>query len=379
MKKIILTGLLGLLLTATLWAQKNKEYLITGKIENQGNAKVLLCYADKNSANGMHIDSVAAVDGIFTLKGTIAEPTLAYFLTKVRGKNMNMQQLILSPTRIQISGDAKNLDQAKLSDDFYNAPFNKYKQLSEKPDQVSERLDQHYRLAKKAKDTLSMKKFADSIKVADEQKDQIRKQFIAANPKAWITPYIMQAYLVSTPLEILEPMYLKLDKSIQQTAYGTVIADKINGLKATKTGQQAIRFIKTDKEGNTIDLGKYKGKYVLLDFWGSWCGPCRASHPHLKALYQQYKDKGFEILGIAYENGASLAEQKKSWLKAIAEDGLPWTQLLNNEGADKQDIVKLYGVSAFPTKILLDKEGKILARYTGDGTDIDGKLAELIK
>jgi thiol-disulfide isomerase/thioredoxin/plasmid maintenance system killer protein len=379
MKKIILTGLLGLLLNAPLWAQKNKEYVITGKIENQGNAKVLLAYADKNSANGMHIDSAVAADGVFTLQGTIAEPILAYFLTKIRSKNMNMQQLILSPTRIQISGDAKNLDQAKLSDDFYNAPFNRYKKLSEKPDLVSARLDQYYRLAKKAKDTLLVKKYTDSIKVADEQKDQIRKQFIAANPKAWITPYIMQAYLASTPLEILEPMYLKLDKSIQQTAYGKVIADKISGLKATQTGQQAISFIKTDKEGNTIDLGKYKGKYVLLDFWGSWCGPCRASHPHLKALYQQYKDKGFEILGIAYENGASLTEQKKSWLKAITEDALPWTQLLNNEGAEKQDIVKLYGISAFPTKILLDKEGKILARYTGDGTEIDGKLAELMK
>lgn len=379
MKKTILTGLLGLLLNAPLWAQKNNEYVITGKIENQGNAKVLIGYADKSSANGMHIDSAATVDGVFTLHGTIAEPTLAYFFTKVRSKNMNMQQFVLSPTRIQIIGDAKNLDQAKLSDDFYNAPFNKYKQLSEKPDLVSARLDQHYRQAKKAKDTLLIKKYTDSIKVADEQKDQIRKQFIAAHPKAWITPYIMQAYLISTPLEILEPMYLKLDKSIQQTAYGKVIADKINGLKATKPGQQAIGFIKPDKEGKTIDLQKYKGKYVLLDFWGSWCGPCRASHPHLKKLYQQYKDKGFEILGIAYENGASLAEQKKSWLKAIAEDGLPWTQLLNNEGAEKQDIVKLYGVSAFPTKILLDKEGKILARYTGDGTDIDGKLTELMK
>jgi len=379
MKKIILTGLFGLLLTAPLWAQKNNEYIIRGKIENQGNAKILLAYADKNSANGMHIDSVAAVDGIFTLQGTITEPTLAYFLTKVRGKNMNMQQLILSPTRIQISGDAKNLDQAKLSDDFYNAPFNEYKRLSEKPDLVSARLDQHYRLAKKAKDTLLMKKYSDSIKVADDQKDQIRKQFIAAHPKAWITPYIMQAYLVSTPLEVLEPMYLKLDKSIRQTSYGKAIADKINGLKATKMGQQAISFIKTDKEGNTIDLGKYRGKYVLLDFWGSWCGPCRASHPHLKQLYQQYKDKGLEILGIAYENGASLQEQKKSWLQAVTEDGLPWIQLLNNEGADQQDIVKLYGVSAFPTKILLDKEGKILARYTGDGTEINGKLAELMK
>lgn len=379
MKKIILTGLLGLLFTSSLWAQKNTEFIITGKIENQGNAKVMLGYADKNSANGMHIDSVAAVDGVFTLKGTIAEPTLAYFFTKVRSKNMNMQQLILSPTRIQISGDAKNLDLAKLSDDFYNAPFNQYKQLSEKPDLVSARLDQHYRQAKKVKDTLLMKKYSDSIKAADEQKDQIRKQFIAAHPKAWITPYIMQAYLVSTPVEILEPMYLKLDKNIRQTAYGKVIADKISGLKATKPGQQAISFIKTDKEGKSIDLRKYKGKYVLLDFWGSWCGPCRASHPHLKKLYQQYKDKGFEILGIAYENGSSLAAQKKSWLKAIEEDELPWVQLLNNEGADQQDIVKLYGISAFPTKILLDKEGKILARYTGDGTDIDGKLTELMK
>ncbi|WP_166437065.1 TlpA family protein disulfide reductase [Niastella caeni] len=124
---------------------------------------------------------------------------------------------------------------------------------------------------------------------------------------------------------------------------------------------------KIDVNGKNVDLNALKGRYVLLDFWGSWCRPCRASHPHLKELYAKYKDKGFEIVGIASEHAKTKEECIRLWKTAITEDGLTWLQVLNNENALKFDAVKEYNVTAFPTKILLDRDGNIIGRYVGNG------------
>lgn len=125
---------------------------------------------------------------------------------------------------------------------------------------------------------------------------------------------------------------------------------------------------KKDLNGTAVDFNALKGRYVLLDFWGSWCHPCRASHPHLKELYSKFKDKGFEIVGIATEHAKTAEERHKLWTTAITEDGLTWLQVLNNENAAQFDAVKEYEVTAFPTKILLDRDGNIIGRYVGNGS-----------
>ena len=102
---------------------------------------------------------------------------------------------------------------------------------------------------------------------------------------------------------------------------------------------------------------------MLLDFWGSWCGPCRASHPHLKALQAHYGPQGLEVINI--------------WLKAVEEDQMTWTQILNNEDREVCDVVKLYGITAFPTKVLIDPEGKIIVKTVGESAPIDEKLKEV--
>jgi thiol-disulfide isomerase/thioredoxin len=138
-------------------------------------------------------------------------------------------------------------------------------------------------------------------------------------------------------------------------------------------------FIKNDMNGNPFKLSSLKGKYVLVDFWGSWCGPCRASHPHLKQVYNKYKDKGFEILGIASEKVNDLNTAKESWKKAVETDGITWMQVINNDNKGAQhDVTRLYGIEGYPTKLLLDKEGKILAKWLGnESEELDNKLKEI--
>jgi thiol-disulfide isomerase/thioredoxin len=138
---------------------------------------------------------------------------------------------------------------------------------------------------------------------------------------------------------------------------------------------------KIDVNGKSVDFAALKGKYVLIDFWGSWCAPCRASHPHLKELYAKYKEKGFEIIGVSQEHAETAEERRKLWTDAIAKDGINWLQVMNNENLEKFDAVKEFGVLAFPTKILLDRDGNIIGRYTGNGAEGEAfaiKLEELL-
>ncbi|PWS33085.1 TlpA family protein disulfide reductase [Pedobacter paludis] len=151
-------------------------------------------------------------------------------------------------------------------------------------------------------------------------------------------------------------------------------------IQASTNKLLAFAQYKVDVNGKPIDFKSLKGKYFLLDFWGSWCGPCRASHPHLKELYNKYKGSGFEIVGIAQESGNNLVIARSKWTEAIAKDGLTWLQVLDNENIKAFSAVNEFAVTAFPTKILLDKQGNVIAKYVGNGVGGEGftqKLAEI--
>lgn len=157
------------------------------------------------------------------------------------------------------------------------------------------------------------------------------------------------------------------------------LTDSVHKLDNNKLN--AFAASKKDIQGQPVNFATLKGKYVLLDFWGSWCKPCRASHPHLKELYSKYKNKGFEIIGIAMESAKTPEERHKAWADAVQADGLTWLQVLNNEQLERFDAVKEFGVTAFPTKILLDKEGNIIGRYVGSGSggeEFGTRLKELL-
>ncbi|HEY4150599.1 MAG TPA: TlpA disulfide reductase family protein [Chitinophagaceae bacterium] len=174
----------------------------------------------------------------------------------------------------------------------------------------------------------------------------------------------------------LEAILLRESKKMPGgEAYYQHITDSVHQYYRTKLA--AFAAGKKDMNGQPVDFNALKGKYVLIDFWGSWCNPCRASHPHLKELYAKYKDKGFEIIGVAQETAKTPEEQRRLWTAAIAKDSLTWPQIMNNENSEKFDAVKEYLVGAFPTKILLDRDGNIIGRYVGNGTGGNAFTARL--
>jgi thiol-disulfide isomerase/thioredoxin len=123
-----------------------------------------------------------------------------------------------------------------------------------------------------------------------------------------------------------------------------------------------------------VDVSSLKGKVVLIDFWGSWCVPCRLSHPGLKKLYEQYKDKGFEIIGISNEvNASDRADKEKAWRKAVKEDGINWLHILYDPALF--DAVKAYDINGYPTKFLIDQNGKFVLRILGNSETLHANLA----
>lgn len=200
--------------------------------------------------------------------------------------------------------------------------------------------------------------------------DQKIDSFILKNPKSVASVYIlyrMYSYRL-TPDEIERNMAL-LDPSFQNTQYFDVLRNLVKILRRVEPGNKAIDFSLPDTTGKELKLSDHFGNYLLLDFWASWCGPCRRENPNLVRVYQKFHSKGFDIFGV------SLDSKKENWKKAIQNDHLTWThvsdlQYWNSKAAG------LYGIRAIPSNVLIDPKGIIVARNL-EGEDLEKKLEEI--
>jgi peroxiredoxin len=205
-----------------------------------------------------------------------------------------------------------------------------------------------------------------------EQKN-VLKTFITENPNSYLSLLALTSVSGPSPdVAEVEPLYESLSDGLKKSEQGRQLKSAIDALKLTAIGAMAPDFIQNDVNGVPVRLSSFKGKYVLIDFWASWCGPCRQENPNVVRTYNKYKNKNFTILGVSLdrENG------KSAWLAAIKNDGLTWTQVSdlkywNNLAA------AVYGVRSIPQNFLIDPTGKIVAKDLR-GDDLDNKLAELL-
>jgi peroxiredoxin len=160
-------------------------------------------------------------------------------------------------------------------------------------------------------------------------------------------------------------------KSLQQSKYGKMAAEYLKSTKANALGITADDFTQQDVNGKPVKLSSFRGKYVLIDFWASWCGPCRQENPNLVQAYNKFKNKNFTILGV------SLDEDKARWVRAIQQDNLTWTQV-SDLGGWGNEVAVQYGIQSIPANVLIDPQGKIIARNLR-GRALEEKLAKLLK
>jgi thiol-disulfide isomerase/thioredoxin len=356
MKKLIV----GLFLLPVAVMAQQKGFVITGTITGLvENSKVSLVDMNKPT------DTLAkgrVTKGTFVLKGAIEEPNLYQLNFDVAGKK---SVLFIGNDNVTIKGDIKNIQQFDIKGSPSNSDFSEFQKtfnpLFQNLTQLNQQLGGQH-----PSDSLQAvyKKAFDAAVTAIDK-------FIAEKKASPVAPFLL---IVTRELEqdpiLLEKRFNQLAPAAQQGFYGKMLQQTIADAKVGAVGSEAIEFTQTDTIGKPVALNSFRGKYVLVDFWASWCKPCRMENPNVLTAYNKFKGKNFTVLGV------SLDRARDPWLQAIKDDGLLWTQVSdlqywNNDAARK------YKIESIPQNYLIDPNGKIVGKNLR-GQELDAKLCELL-
>jgi peroxiredoxin len=230
--------------------------------------------------------------------------------------------------------------------------------------------------AEKKKDKEFIKEFMTGYiqqqKVIIDEQNGVRTDFIKKNPNSLVSLNALKAIDRFRPeYTTLAPLFNSLSAAVKNSSDGRAFAYKLDKMKIMEVGVMALPFTQNDPEGKPISLSSFKGKYVLVDFWASWCHACRLENPNVVKAYNSYHEKGLEILSV------SLDKNKQAWLDAIKKDGMPWNHVSDLKFW-KNEVAVMYNIQSVPQNMLLDKTGKIIGKNLR-GEELAAKLAEVFK
>jgi peroxiredoxin len=221
-------------------------------------------------------------------------------------------------------------------------------------------LNDAYMAARKVKDMAGMDKIEGSMDSLDLiVKENIYLPYLNSESKnSAVAVYALNQYAgYAIEASKTEPLFNQLPENIKNLPSAKLMKDRIEKAKMTDIGQYAIPFTQKDTSGMDVSLASFKGKYVLIDFWASWCGPCRQENPNVVNAFQKYNENGFTVLGISLDQPTA----KDKWMKAIYDDNLTWTHVSDLKYWNNE-VAKAYGIQAIPQNYLIDKEGKIIGK-----------------
>lgn len=224
----------------------------------------------------------------------------------------------------------------------------------------------------KERDKAFREKYADIIPAYSAAVDSVLREYALANPDVECAAYLYYTNSEDLPLQEYESGFNSFSEKVRSSHLAERFRDEIASRHATEPGQVAPDFTLSTPDGEKVTLSSLFGQYLLIDFWASWCGPCRAGVPGLKELYAKYHDKGFEIIGVSDDSNP------ESWKNAIAKDQSPWIHVLDEfpEKDKPARVSSLYGVHYIPSYFLLDREGRFIGKFDHDG--LEAKLYELL-
>jgi peroxiredoxin len=339
-------------------------------------AKAYLMYS---SAAGRQIDSANIYQGKFIFKGISDQPRPAVLYVSKTGAGLESSGhdyvlFYLESGSIEIKS-SNTLDSAIVAGGPINTDNDQLNIALRENNAEFKKLREAYAAVSSGQN--NEKEVKDSIAKRSEALLTTRKSiyftFIKKHPASMMSLFALKNYErpVANVADI-EPIFYMLSADIRESIAGKSYAAEIARMKHIEIGSVAPDFTLTDPSGKTASLHDYKGKYILIDFWASWCSPCRADNPNVVKIYSAFKDKGLIVLSV------SLDDVKSKWLNAIQEDKLPWLQLSDLKAYNPGGIAKLYSLDSIPQNFLIGPDGKIIERATTT-IDLPGKLKDLLK
>jgi Peroxiredoxin len=322
-------------------------YIITGTVTGFADGTPVSFLNEQTNAPEQQ---AVITKGKFIIKGKMDQPG---FKGLIFNNAQPLVPLFLDNSNVKITGSKDALDKLVITGSPSHDQFKLYTDAI-KPYEQSLLPDALY-------DTVALNKIA-----------TISEDFVKKYPSSYVSPLaIIRLYQATQNGAKAEELYKLIPAQIQFSALGNYVNQIIADSKINPIGSVVSDFTQTDTAGNPINISAYRGKYVLLDFWASWCRPCRQENPNVVAAYEKFKNKNFTILGV------SLDQNKKNWIDAIKMDGLNWSHVSDLKGWGNQ-VAAIFKVTSIPQNFLLDPEGRIIAKNLR-GNVLESRLNALLK
>jgi len=380
--------LLGLLF-ANLYSHAQSgltgPYALTLHLESIKNSSGVVYFTYYNATTKSRFtDSTLLKNGIAIFKGILNEPVSAQVKIATgaidektkRAKSIfpkDYYNLYLEPVNMELTAN-DSLSNSTITGSGMQKDFLSIRNAVDAYDPIFDKFYEAYQNYNQKNDSVNRKRANDAIdSLEKEVNEKVYKPFILANANK--TPVALYALTQFAGYDIkpeeVEPLLEKLSATYRDLPSGKNLQERIDLAKETAVGKNAIDFTQPDTLGKPISLSSFKGKYVLIDFWASWCGPCRAENPQVVSAFNKFRDKNFTILSVSLDRPG----QKEKWIKAIHDDRLTWNHVSDLQFWDNA-VAKRYGIQAIPQNLLVDPAGKIIAKNI-HGDELEKKLKEL--
>jgi len=380
MKKILVFVSAVTVLVSCNKAGEN-EYIVTGNIKGIDNGKNVFLEKQDETGQLKQLDTVKIENGKFTFKGSAKEPEMYLVQVEtVQGK----VPFILENGDIEMTINKDSVNITKVTGTYNNDELSSYKEVGVKTQKKMAKFQEtnmaKMQEASQKQDTVVMNSLRKEYMKIQEDFMKVSDEYVASHPKAFISALIVEGMFnqMNPDVAKIKKYYDGLDKSLKNTKPGKSIATKLGQIAApvaavqgpVGVGSVAPDFSAPTPDGKTVSLKQSLGKVTIVDFWASWCKPCREENPNVVALYDELHAKGLNIVGV------SLDKEAAPWKEAIAKDKLAWNQVSNLKWW-KEPIALAYGVESIPATFILDASGKIVAKDLR-GAELKAKVNELL-